>query len=260
MTRSLPDDAKHLAAGFVLGELDPDEEQLFRRLLKNNPALAKEVQALSAVFRVLPQELPKVEPPEALEAKILAAFADEQQTVFQAAPTDASPRRLRLGGTALWKVAAAVVAGLAFLAIAFDNLTLRQQLARSTQQNEENAAAIAELLQRPNARLVALQRPDATPTGTVLFTPGRWDEVVVSLADLPNPQPSQIYRMWLALNDGTVIPCGEFTPDSTGHVFTRLEPLQQPVAPAKATQIFVTAEEKSAPLEPSGEVILTVSL
>jgi hypothetical protein len=260
MAQPLSEEAKDLAAGYVLGELDPDEEQQFRLLLKGNADLVQEVRSLSAVFRLLPQELEKVDPPNTLQARILAAHAgsaiaepDEPGSVLERLPQ--RPRRLR--SRTLWRTIAAGVTGLAFLGIGLDNWMLRQQLASNTRADAE---AIAALLQRPNTRLVGFNNPDTMPAGTVLFNPGKWDEVIVSLDNLPNLESGQTYRMWLELQDSTVIPCGEFTPNAEGLVLARLDPLQKPTPDNKAARVFVTAEFMSAPLQPQNEPILSVSL
>jgi Anti-sigma-K factor rskA len=260
MTQSLSEEAKHLAAGYVLGELDLEEEQQFRQLLRGNAELVQEVRALSAVFRLLPQELDKIAPPATLQAQILAAHAEaaiaaheEPRPALERLPQ--RPQRVRPRN--LWPMIATSVAGLAVLGLGLDNWTLRQQLASNTRADAE---AIAALLQRPNTRLVGFNTTDTLPAGTVLFTPGQWDEVIVSLNNLPAPESGQIYRMWLELQDGAVIPCGEFSPAADGVVLARLAPLQKPTPNNKAARVFVTAEFVSSPLQPQTESILSVSL
>ncbi|NJL57010.1 anti-sigma factor, partial [bacterium] len=125
--------------------------------------------------------------------------------------------------------------------------------------NPDNPASLANLLQQPNSRLVALQgegHQTANAAGTLLFTPGQWQQVVVSLGDLPALPPEEIYRMWLTLENGQVIFCGEFNTDNQGNVFVELQPDEEVPKGVKATGIFVTVESVSAPPEPTGERVM----
>ncbi|GAB4140282.1 MAG: anti-sigma factor [Cyanobacteria bacterium J069] len=270
MTQSLSDEAKELAAGYVLGELDPEEERQLQQLLRQNPALTQEVQALSAVFRLLPHALPPVEPPAELRDRILAANAESEAAPLAAVnaplPLDmlrerrSAARWSRAGRSPSiprWQTLTAIAAGFAILALGLDNLRLRQQVAEGEGLNSE---AIATILQQPNSRLVGLTDSNATAAGTVLFTPGRWDEVVVSMENLPALPPDQTYRMWLRLQDGTLILCGEFVPDSQGTVFAKLTPPQQPTPDNKAASVFITVESQGAPAEPQGSPVVATEL
>ncbi len=115
-----------------------------------------------------------------------------------------------------------ILAGLAILLallLGADNFRLRQALSFAQQTEGDRVAAI---LQRPNSRLVALKGKKAA--GTLLFTPGKWQEVVVSLGNLPPLPPDQVYRMWLTLANGQTLPCGDFKTDAKGSVFVKLTP------------------------------------
>ncbi|NJM57505.1 MAG: hypothetical protein HC857_08790 [Synechococcales cyanobacterium RU_4_20] len=88
----------------------------------------------------------------------------------------------------------AAIAALAAIALGLDNLRLRNQLTVATQASEAIARnstpnplipSLASILQRPKSRLVALQNADASLSGTLLFTPGQWQEVVVAFGNLP---------------------------------------------------------------------------
>ncbi|MBF2085057.1 anti-sigma factor [Thermoleptolyngbya sp. C42_A2020_037] len=276
MTQPLSDEAKELAAGYVLGELDAEEETRLQQLLRENPALTQEVQALSAVYRLLPQALPQVEPPAELRSRILSAQAELDAEQPGAAAGDgldmlqerrsqrwavAGRSHSRAGRFGLpWGAIASVAAGVTILALGLDNLRLRQQVAQVGSGGGRDARAIAPILQRPNSRLVALQDPSAPAAGTVLFTPGRWDEVVVSMENLPALPPDQTYRLWLRLQDGTVILCGEFIPDDQGRVFATLTPPQQPTPDNRAASVFITVESQRAPAEPQGSPVVGTEL
>jgi hypothetical protein len=135
------------------------------------------------------------------------------------------------------------------------SIQLRQSLSVALQKSDTSTTA--EILQRPNSRLVALKGEGNTAAGTLLFTPGKWKEVVVSLGNLPPLPPDQVYRMWLTLSDGNALPCGSFNTNVQGSVFIKLNPPQLPTKAKKAVGIFVTTASVSAPLVPEGVRIMT---
>ena len=132
-----------------------------------------------------------------------------------------------------------------------DNFRLRRQF--SLAQGDRNPE-VASILQQPQSRLVALQGDNSA--GTLLFTPGQWEQVIVSIADLPPLPPDQIYRMWLSLDNGQPFLCGEFTTDENGSVYVTLNPPESIPEGVKAQTVFVTQADTSAPLEPVGEPII----
>ena len=266
-SQPLSDGERALAAGYVLGDLNDDEQRQVAVLLKHRPAMRREVKALSVSLRSLPQSLPLVAPPPALEAKILTAYA-ATQTVNQ---TAGNVEEVAIGGGAIapsvqstvprssisWSKIIAGIATLAALLLGTSNIRLRHQLAQLTDPAiPEDAPQVAQILQQPNSRLVSLQGRDETNTatagGTLLFTAGDWQEVVVSLNNLPPLPVDQVYRMWLTLDDGNILFCGEFNTQPDGTVFVRLSPPQTPPQGVKTTGLFITQTASSAPQTPDG--------
>lgn len=243
MARSLTDEEIALAAGYVLGDLEGDEQTSAEQLLDTNPNFVHEVDAFRVSLQLLPHALPKTLPPQNLRDKVLKAHAAE------VAPISAST------GTLLqWPKILAAAAVLAALFLGLDNFRLRSQL--SLARNEE-AQRVAALMQNPRSRLVALQgEGDVPAAGTLLFTAGNWQEVIVSLGDLPPLPPDQVYRMWLSLENGEFIFCGEFRPGEEGSTFIRLLPQEQPPEGVKTTGIFVTADPVDSPLSPDGPQVV----
>jgi hypothetical protein len=241
MQDKLPISAKEreLAAGYVLGNLDPEELAQFKVLLSKKPALRAEVRALWISLSLLSQESELVTPPPHLRDRILSAYASS---------TVAPLRRLS------WPIV--LLCGLLLLALllGLDSLRLRQELSFA---QRSAPATVAALLQRPNTRLIALRSQTTDETaGTLLFTPGKWQKAAVSLNNLSPLPPDQIYRMWLTLSNGRILLCGEFKPDVAGRVFVTLSPAEALPRGAKATSVFVTYGPISAPPEPSGDRIL----
>jgi hypothetical protein len=286
MTQPITDQDRALAAGYVLGDLTADELTLFEQQLQQNSDLQAEVDALEASLRLLPQALPVIQPPPLLQAKIMAAIAQASPEV----QVVATPQALPITESALqnsaptgfaqtepqfstrsripWGKILAAVSTLIALILGVSNLRLRQDLsiaqADSARLQQELGIAqkasperIAAILQRPKSRLIALRGKGNTAAGTLLFTPGRWQEVIISLGNLPPLPPEQVYRMWLTLNNGDTLPCGEFKTDEQGAVFVKINPPKTPPKGTKATGVFVTVDAESAPLEPRGQRVLS---
>ncbi len=245
MTQSLSNEEQALAAGYVLGDLTPEEEIQVAQLLDTNPAMRKEVDALQVSLQLIPHAADMVMPPTHLEDQVMAAYeASEAGTV-------AVDRSLTTRRSWSWAKIMAMLSIPALLLLAMDNFRLRRQF--SLAQSDRNPE-VAAILQQPQSRLVSLQGNDSG--GTLLFTPGQWEQVVVSVTDLPPLPPDQIYRMWLTLDNGELFFCGEFTTDENGSVFITLNPTNSIPQGVKAQEVFVTQASTTDPLDTVGEPII----
>ncbi|MBE9138586.1 anti-sigma factor [Nodosilinea sp. LEGE 07088] len=261
---ALSEDDLILVEDYVLGELSPEAAAAVEQRIRSDPMMRQELCALQATLRLLPQAVPIAEPSPDLGDRIMSAYTLRNQTLAPAnRPESPSPQ---LTGhpmtrpTLPWgRVAAGTAAALALL-LGADNLRLRQALSEA---DPPQAESVATILQQPKSRLVALQgegNAAADAAGTLLFTPGQWQQVVVSLGNLPPVPPEEIYRMWLTLENGQVIFCGEFNTDALGNIFVELRPNETVPQGVKATGIFVTVESTSAPLEPTGDRVMAGSI
>jgi Anti-sigma-K factor rskA len=256
MSVPISEEEKMLAAGYVLGDLDTLETKEFESALSANPALWAEVSALQAAFEKVPQGLSQIDPPLALKAKIIESFDANlsnssltvnlpQPTVTEITPT---PKKVftwskGLAGIGLF------IAGF----LSFDNFNLRQELQLAQQVNQQELASV---LSQPKSRLLSLSDRSDRVIGKVLFTPGNWQQVIVSAKNLPPLSVDRVYRMWLELANGQVIPCGEFKTDSSGSIFVKLNAKQKPPAGVKAKGVFVTIDLQNDPLEPTGQRVI----
>jgi anti-sigma factor RsiW len=261
-----------LIAGYVLGDLEPDEMAQVERRMAEDAELLAEINAMQVSLWVMPQGIPVMTPPPGLRDRILAAEA-VNDTVVAATGIPAvtpigipaeTPERTSVRMEPVLQSPsfpwAKVLAGLALLSallLGADNFRLRSALSVAQRAETDRVAAI---LQRPNSRLVALKSAQGNAAGTLLFTPGKWQEVVVSLGNLPPLPPDQIYRMWLTLANGQTIPCGEFNTNAEGAVFVKLNPPETPPKGVKATGIYVTVDGVNAPLNPAGDRVMTGSI
>jgi cell division protein FtsB len=261
MVETLSDDMKTLAAGYVLGDLDSEETRQFEQQLRENTTLQAEVSSLQTTLALLPQALPQQAPPTHLRQKILSAYSATTPIVV---PRPSIP----------WSKIIAGIAILVALIFGSENWRLRQAFVAQQQEldatqaklnaQQEELDTVAGIMQRSKSRLVAIEPEEINPenttnstAGTLLFTPGQWQKVVVSIQNLPPLPPEQIYRMWLVLENEDILPCGEFNSNDRGQVFVQLNPSKLPPKGVKATGIFVTIDSPSDPLEPEGQRILS---
>lgn len=248
MTNStLSDRIKELAAGYVLDELEPDELDIFEQMMLTDAAVRQEVRELQIALGGLSLDVPPLEPPAHLRAKTLAALGVMDESVDE--PLVAPRKKID------WNKIIAIFALFTSAALLWDNFRLRQDLSFAQQQTTEK---VASLLQRPNSKLVSLtsQTNDAA-SGTLLFTPGKWQEVVVSAQNLPPLPADRVYRLWLNLNNQQTIYCGEFQTDKKGSVSRPIQPPQLPPPGTKATGMFITVEQKGAVIAPTGERVIS---
>lgn len=239
-----PEQWETLLAGYVLGDLTPEEVATVKQHLATHPELAVEVNRLQATLALLPLSLPPTSPTQTLREHLLQA----------ASAVSEKPSSRRWRKSQIWMGLMGSTAAVLFASLGFSNYRLHQQLAAIQAEllRHQNANA---LLRQPNNRLLTLKgtSPTRSSSGSLVIAPQERTAVLTlqNLADLP---PGKIYRLW-AFVDGRKVDCAEFKPNSKGKVFLRL-PLDNW---AGTTSVFVTIEPSQETLEPTGEMVMTGS-
>ncbi len=277
-----PEYLEELLAGYVLGDLSPEEAEDLQQILLDRPELLAEAQILQEVLAALPYTLPVVEPSPQLRQNILDALTinNSLDNGLEDSPAQPSNAQVRLGDrvagislssmvvpqrdggeqpgwkiSRLWlKVIGGIVA-LVALAIAVDNYRLRQQTVAMQRQINGQADLIA-MLQQPNTRLVSLKGMDqaVTASGNIVVTPGESQAVLIlqNLSPLPD---GQAYQLWSIVNNQK-IPWEQFRVDQRGTVFAKLSlPDNQAV-----TRLAITIEVSPSPPEPTGPMVMLSDL
>lgn len=220
-----------LAAGYVLDTLSNAEVAEVERLMQHDPVWREEVNRLQTISGMLVCNTPQLHPPSSLRDKIMQANLNS------------NPQNKSLNITnsryLLWRNLISILAFISIIYLAIDNFRLRQQQYNfATPLETERVTA---LLQQPNSRLVGLsglsQYPNAK--GTLLFTPGKWQEVILSLQGLPSLDSIESYNLWLSLDNNQTIYCGKFNTDTDGSVSIRLNPSQVVPKGVKAISLYV---------------------
>jgi anti-sigma-K factor RskA len=242
---------QNLLAGYVLGDLSPEEAEQLQQLLATHPDLAMEIHQLQEVLAVMPYGLPEALPSERVRSQMLQIVQQESRsTVQDVRPRNAIvPRRFRAAALAGGSIAAVLA-----LTLGFNNYHLRQQLTATQAQVAHQKDLIA-MLQQPQTRLVSLKGMDTMvqSSGNAVITPGQAGTVLV-LQDLPALPPGKSYQLW-AIADGRKIACGNFTSNPQGRVVIKL-----PIAATTADQLTglaVTIETSPTPAAPSGPMVMT---
>jgi anti-sigma-K factor RskA len=203
-----------LAAAYVLGALDPEEEQAVRDHLASCELPHDEINELGGVVPYLAETIDQVEPPAGLKARIMAAAAADLEARRRGAETPpaapdrqvvafpgAEEREVRRRRTSVIGWALRIAAVLVIAALGAWNLRLQQDL--DTTRRDLNQA-----LQPTNA--VAVLRPEgAGPSGVALVQAD--GSVRIEMRNLPPTAGSQVYEAWVIAPGGAPAPIGGFT-------------------------------------------------
>ena len=251
---SYPDHWQELMAGYVLGNLTPEEAEELQQLLAAHPELGEEMHSLQDVLAAMPYALPEVQPAAAVRSRILADA--QNQTAQHQAQNQPVPIRQRDRHQSMILWGGSVAAVLA-VAMGLDNLNLRQQLS-TTQAKISSQKDLIVMLQAPQTKLVTLKGMDqlSKAAGNVVITPGEAGAIVV-LQDLPSLPAGQTYNLWAVAN-GQKVSAGNFIANPQGRVFVKV-PLTSATSD-RVTNLVVTIEASPAPLSPQGPMVITSSL
>lgn len=281
-----PEYLEELLAGYVLGDLSPEEAEDLQQILvdcgnhsaSDRPELVAEAQILQEVLAALPYTLPPVEPRPQLRQNILDALTINNSLENSLAKPNNVQVNLgdRLVGINLssmvtsrrdgrkqsgwktsgpWRSLIGGIVALVVVAIAIDNYRLRQQAIAMQRQINGQADLIA-MLQQPNTRLVSLKGMDqaVTASGNIVVTPGESQAVLIlqNLSPLPD---GQAYQLWSIVN-GQKIPWEQFRVDQRGTVFAKLSLPENQVV----TRLAITVEVSPSPPEPTGPMVMLSDL
>ena len=254
MPKLLTEAERDLAAGYILGNLTAEENKQVRLFLQKSPEFVEETRALQTSFSLVPIALPKISPPPHLKDKILANYVAELNRQESKTPV-VFPRSFSWVQGIVW------IAFLVTLLFAVNNFWLRYQLRFALNRERRQVEVIQPItaaLQLSESRLIPLSAlGDSEASGTLLFTPGRWEEeVFIAFQKLPPLPPNQVYRMWVSMANGDVFYCGEFNTDAQGSVFRRLTPDDEWPQGVEALDVYVTVDYLSSTPEPAQPRVL----
>ena len=183
---------EELAAGYVLGALEPDDEHNFRRHLDGCATCEANVRELEAVVGELAYTAPPVDPPDTLWAGIRREI--EPEAARRAATPAAAPRRR--AGRRLLPGLAAAAAILLVVALSVWNLSLRDENAAI----RDRVAALeraTQLANDPSAKLVTMDEvPGPEGAQATVIASSRQDRGVLLVQSLPPLARDRVYELW----------------------------------------------------------------
>jgi len=236
MTEPLtPQAIETLAAGYVIGDLDPIEFAAFEQLLQDNPTLAAEVAQLQATLDRVTHDLNSVDPPAHLRSTILAVATTPKPI--------SRLNRIRVP----WHTVMGSVAALLILYLGVENYQLRK--------DRQIAQDISTLLQQPQTQLFSLKPVKASDTAAGSFVVNlEQRQGILVVQNLTPPAANHVYRLW-AIADGEKIPCGTLKTNSQGKV---LEKFWMPADfyEAGISGLFVTLEASESSRYPTGPIVI----
>jgi anti-sigma-K factor RskA len=205
---NIPQDIQELLAGFVMGDLSPEELSEVNALLESHPELEEEIDRLQFTLSLLPLALPETKPPVSLKASILKELGEPSHD-----PVPPKKENLLRWWWGMGVVMVALLTGWAF-----DGYYLRQRIASL----EANSTIVA------TNQMLMLQGMDnnSRAWGVMTLEPRR-SRALLQIRNL-QPIPNNLtYRLWVVDMNGKRIDCGELRPDANGKVnkeFPLLEP------------------------------------
>ena len=229
---------QELIAGYVLGNLEPEEAEELEQLIAHKPELNDEVERVQASLGLMAYAPTPVSPPPRLQSAILNEFQEFQSSLKPKTLTRPIPWR--------WSWALAGVAAALAFGFGLDSYRLRNQ--------DESVIA---MLQQPNTRLFALRGTGSAvkASGGIVMDLDKQD-AVLSVQNLPALLGTQTYHLW-AVVDGEKVICGRFK-TTEGKSVERI-PLPPGLYSSVVSSLVVTAEpvaESSSPVGP--EVLISV--
>jgi anti-sigma-K factor RskA len=192
---------EELAAGYVLGALEPDDEHLFQQHLDGCSLCEANVRELEAVVGELAYAVPPVEPPDTVWAGIRREIRPEAaRRTMLPAPSAGAEGRPGAGaggrGLRLLPGLAAAAAIVVLVVLSLWNLNLRDENAvyRDRVAALERATSLAN---DPSASLVSLDdAPGPEGARATVIASSREDRGVLIVDNLPPLQRDRVYELW----------------------------------------------------------------
>jgi anti-sigma-K factor RskA len=237
-------------AGYVLGDLTPEEAAQVKQYLEAHPEQLSEVQALQATLSLLPLALPETVVSPAIGAELVQAAEQMLAKV---------PQRQRSSSKRSWKHRLLLIGGIAgaafTLGFAYDSYCLRQELSMANAQLRQQAAMTIPAQALGN-RLFTLQATNETQPalGSLVVAP-KSQLVLLTIQNLKPLPPGKVYRLW-AFSGGKEMSCGDFNANSEGRVFLQM-PLEGLMVHTPTVSITVESSKISA--SPKGATVMVGS-
>lgn len=255
-----PQEWEELLAGYILGDLEPEEVTAMQEIIVNHPEIITEIDRLQETLAILPLGLSPSYPSEALRDRIASMAIPQSVQSPMIASTETGLKK-STNRQNIWKLVSiglgsiSAIAAITLIVLGFDNYQMHQQIATNQVELQKYKQAIA-LLQGVDNRMITLKGMGATPaaTGSVMIAPSE-KMAMISIQNLTQIPQETSYRLW-AIVDGKKVDCAQFRPDPQGKVLIKV-PLGN--ALKQSTSVIITLEpnEPNNDLpQPTGEMVM----
>jgi anti-sigma factor RsiW len=259
--------AIELAAGYVLGALEPTEEAAVRDHLATCPEPHPEFAELGGVVPGLWADLTLVEPPTALRERIMAAARADLATradLVTRSPSNASPltaptafptaseraaRRTLRASRLDWVLGIAAV--IAIVAVGAWGLGLQRQL-DAAQRFDQAVADVIKAAAQPGAQ-TAILTPASGKQGGGIAAVAPDGSVTLAMRDLQATSAGQVYTTWVIVGKNAPVAVADFTVDANGTASLKTRPAQTP----PGSVIALTLEPNPGNTAPKGPIVST---
>ncbi|MEA2545785.1 MAG: hypothetical protein QOI09_1058 [Chloroflexota bacterium] len=275
--------ATELAAGYVLGALEPAEESAVRDHLATCPEPHPEFAELGGVVPALLADLTLVEPPAALRERIMAAARADLATradlasrsdlatrpassstapITPIAPTafptagERAARRTLRASRLDWVLGIAAV--IAIVAVGAWGIGLQRQLdglhrqLDAAQRFDQAVAEVIKAAAQPGAQ-TAILTPASGKQGGGIAAVAPDGSVTLAMRDLQATSVGQVYTTWVIVGKNAPVAVADFTVDANGTASLRTRPAQTP----PGSVIALTLEPNPGNTAPKGPIIST---
>jgi anti-sigma-K factor RskA len=290
MTESLnsSDDWQELLAGYILGNLSPEELIRFNLYLEKHPEARVELERLQRTLTLLPLALSEGKAPNNLKARIRSSARDTQEALVMlesatepVLPPNSDRKRERF---AAWNKIVTTIGIVAIAILGYQTYRLQKEVTIAEHQLAQLRQAVAEgetikanffryqetvsLLYQSNNRLLSLtgsaSSVQGTPSckgvacldfvkasGSLIIVPQQKIAVLV-LQSVPKPPQNKLYQMWAVVN-GRKVSCIKFRPDRDGRVFLQIPANNWVGTP----MVVITLEPEGVTPQPQGDMVIT---
>jgi hypothetical protein len=261
------DDWQELLAGYILGDLSPEELIQVRQYLEQHPEAKIELEKLQKTLSLIPLTLTEGKAPQSLKGRIRSSAIAETEELEALE----SPRQTNRSSSLIWgknKIGIAITTAMLTI-LGFQTYRLQQQVAttesqlaqlRRTLADKENIQAnfvryreTIDLFHEPNNRLLSLTGSTASmkASGSLVLIPQQ-KIALLMLHNVPDAPPRRLYQMW-AVVDGKKVSCIKFKPDQDGTVFLKI-----PAGGWVGTpRVVITLEPEGKTPQPKGDMVIT---
>lgn len=239
-----------LIAGYVLGDLSPEEAAEFERLLAQNPVMAEELAQMQKALETA-YTPPEVTPSAHLRSAILS-------NIHAVNPEIGAPVTTRTRITFPWRRVMEVAAAALIAALALNNYRLQQAL----QMAKTETPSYTPLIYTLDAT-----KADSKASATVVVNPNNL-EATIAVKNLPPLPPGRVYVLWTVLTQNAPFTTDEkeailtetFQVDERGNFSQTITVPKAYRSKELVTKVAVTMEDANAPQRHAGSPIIITGL